>query len=324
MKQTLILLVILALTYSSCKKETVVEGSSPVATFKADKTIVTESETVQFADQSANTPTTWSWNFGDGSTSTSQNPTHTYNTGGNYTVSLTATNSYGSDTESKTDYITVEYDINWGDGVTDYDGNTYNTVIIGTQEWMAEDLKVTHYPNGNAIPHVTDNTIWGNLEDNNTDDAYCFYNNNSGTDYGALYTYAAAIGDDWARDNADGQGVCPDGWHLPSDAERTELTDYLGGTSVAGGILKETGTTHWNSPNTGATNESGFSALPGGYRSYNSDGTFNHVGNYGNWWSSTEYGSSIAYYHNLYYNSAGGARYKNGKSYGYSVRCVRD
>ncbi len=121
---------------------------------------------------------------------------------------------------------------------------------------MAEDLRVTHYPNGDPIPNVTDNTAWGNLGDNNTDDAYCFYNNDNTTDYGALYTYAAAIGDNWARDNADGQGVCPDGWHLPTVAEWQELVNYLGGSSVAGGKLKETGTTHWNSPNTGATNES--------------------------------------------------------------------
>jgi len=207
--------------------------------------------------------------------------------------------------------------------VTDYDGNTYNTVTIGTQEWMAENLKVTHYPNGDAIPNVTDNTAWKNFEDNNTDDAYSFYNNDNTTGYGALYTYAAAIGDDWTKDNADGQGVCPDGWHLPADAEWTTLTDYLGGESVAGGKMKEIGTIHWNNPNTGADNSSGFSALPDGYRS-SYDGTFSNLGNYGYWWSATESDSSLAYYRYLGNDSAEATNFDNNKSAGFSVRCVRD
>ena len=210
-----------------------------------------------------------------------------------------------------------------GEQILDYDGNTYPTVEIGGQCWIAEDLKVTHYPNGDVIPNVTDNTAWVNLADNNTDDAYCFYNNNSGTDYGALYTYAAAIGDDWARDNSDGQGVCPDGWHLPTDAEWTTLTDELGGTDVAGGKMKETGTTHWISPNTGATNESEFSALPGGGR-WSYDGTFYNVGNYGYWWSSTESSGSGAYKRYLIYYGAGVYRDNDAKSNGFLVRCLRD
>ncbi len=207
--------------------------------------------------------------------------------------------------------------------VKDIDGNIYNTIKIGTQIWMAEDLRVTHYPNGDAIPHITDNTAWGNLDNNNTDDAYCFYKNNNGTDYGALYTYAAAIGDNWARDNTAGQGVCPDGWHLPTDAEWTTLTDYLGGTSVAGGKMKETGFTHWDIPNTGATNESGFSALPGGYRG-DGDGSFFTMGYSGYWWSSTEGGSSDAHIRYLdYYNEEAYPNIFN-KSCGFSVRCVKD
>ena len=210
-----------------------------------------------------------------------------------------------------------------GTGVTDYDGNSYATVIRGNQEWMAENLKVTHYPNGDAIPNVTNNTAWENLSGNNTDDAYCFYNNDTGTDYGALYTYAAAIGDNWTRDNAVNQGVCPDGWHLPSDAEWTELTDYLGGESVAGGKLKKTGTTHWDSPNTGATNESGFSALPGGYRS-RGNGAFGNAGSYGHWWSSAEDSETNAWERYLYYTNAEASRNSYNKSYGFSVRCLRD
>jgi uncharacterized protein (TIGR02145 family) len=216
--------------------------------------------------------------------------------------------------------------------LTDIDGNVYQAVKIGDQCWMAEDLKVGTYPNGDAIPYIDDNATWGVLADNNTSDAYTVYDddNNDGVvdianpDYGYLYSYAAAIGDNWARDNNANQGVCPDGWHLPSDAEWTELTDYLGGTSVAGGKLKETGTTHWNSPNTGATNESGFSALPGGYRSY-LNGAFGGVGsNVGYWWSATEYSSYNAWTRGLYYATADVYRFNYYKSSGFSVRCLKD
>ena len=214
--------------------------------------------------------------------------------------------------------------------VTDIDGNIYPTVNIGNQTWMAEDLRVTHYPNGDAIPHIIDNTEWANLADDNTSDAYCFYNNDNITgagSWGALYTWAAAMSDNAVSSstNPSGvQGVCPDGWHLPSDAEWTELTDYLGGTSVAGGKMKETGTTHWNSPNTGATNESGFSALPGGYRYYYGTGAFYNAGYLGGWWSATESSGTNAWLRYLYYYDAEATRYSNDKSFGFSVRCVRD
>ena len=225
-------------------------------------------------------------------------------------------------------------------GVTDYDGNHYDAVLIGNQIWMAENLKVTHYPDGTAIPNVTDNTAWGNLADDNTADAYCYYNNNAGGEadtYGALYTWAAAMGDNAVSSatNPSGvQGVCPDGWHLPSDAEWKDLEMYLGmsqtdadntgwrGTDECG-KLKETGTTHWNSPNTGATNESGFSALPGGFRYY-IDGAFYYVGYYGYWWSATEFSSSDAWLRSLKYLNAEAYRSNSTKSSGFSVRCIKD
>ncbi|MDK2978299.1 MAG: hypothetical protein PWP52_1013 [Bacteroidales bacterium] len=209
--------------------------------------------------------------------------------------------------------------------VTDYDGNTYNTVQIGNQIWMAENLKTTNYANGTAIPLVTDNTAWVNLGDNNTDDAYCYYNNDANSQYGALYTWAAAMNSATSSSaNPSGiQGACPDGWHLPSDAEWTELTDYLGGASVAGDKMKEIGTTHWISPNTGATNESGFTALPGGYRS-SSGGSFGYAGGGGYWWSSTEYNSTSAYFRDLDYDYAGVGRFGTSKSFGFSVRCIKD
>ena len=201
------------------------------------------------------------------------------------------------------------------------DGQVYKWIKIGDQIWMAENLRATFYPDGSAIPLVTDNSAWKKLDDNNTDDAYCFYNNDPNSEYGALYTYAAAIGDNWTRDNNVNQGVCPNGWHLPSDAEWQELIDYLGG--VAGGKLKETGTTHWNSPNTGATNESGFTALPGGGRD-NYLGTFSTAGYVGYWWSASERSGTIAYLRYLHYYYAVALRDYGYKSNGYSVRCVRD
>ncbi len=223
-----------------------------------------------------------------------------------------------------------------GDTMTDIDGNGYPTVQIGGQCWMVADLKVSRYPNGDPIPYIDDNATWAALADNNTSDAYSFYgdSNNDGIidiaypDYGALYTYAAAIADNWTRDNSStnsegGQGICPDGWHLPTDAEWTTLTTFLGGTNVAGGEMKETGTTHWISPNTGATNSSSFTALPGGYRD-NFNGISSYVSNYGYWWSGTEFSSSTTYDRALGYNFANFLSNNSNKSYGTSVRCIRD
>jgi len=212
------------------------------------------------------------------------------------------------------------------EGVRDYDGNKYEIVKIGTQYWMAEDLRATHYPNGDPIPNVTDNTDWENLYDNNTDDAYCL--NYGGTDYGALYTYAAAIGDNWARDNSSindegGQGVCPDGWHLPTDADWIILTNYLGGETVAGGKMKEVGTTHWDSPNDGANNSSGFTALPGGYRC-DYDGLFNDLTHLGYWWTASNDFDEPKYRSLHYYGTALQTDNLYGKSSGMSVRCIKD
>ncbi|MBI5217468.1 MAG: fibrobacter succinogenes major paralogous domain-containing protein [Bacteroidia bacterium] len=207
--------------------------------------------------------------------------------------------------------------------VPDYDGNTYNIVTIGSQCWMKENLKTTHYANGTAM---VDGTSAGDITGNYTTKYYFDYANtpsNTAT-YGKLYTWAAAMnGAASSAANPSGvQGVCPTGWHLPSDAEWTQLTDYLGGGSVAGGKMKEAGTTHWNSPNTGADNSSGFSALPGGGRS--SYGTFYSVGDYGYWWCSTEYSTSDAWRWYLSYDNSHVYSYINDKSFGFSVRCLRD
>jgi uncharacterized protein (TIGR02145 family) len=122
--------------------------------------------------------------------------------------------------------------------IEDYDGNTYNAVIIGNQTWLAENLKVTHYPDGTPIPLVEDGNEWGNL--NHNDPAYCFYNNNANGErdiYGALYTWEAAMGGEIVYFQERHQGVCPDGWHIPTVSEWTELSEYLGGNSIAGGLL---------------------------------------------------------------------------------------
>lgn len=215
--------------------------------------------------------------------------------------------------------------------LVDYDGNFYQTVQIGNQVWMAENLKVTHYADGIEIPLVTDNTDWANLVDNNLDDAYCYYNNNANDEvdiYGALYTWAAAMyGTSSSSANPSGvQGVCPTDWHLPSDSEWTELINYLGGREVAGGKLKETGTTYWWDPNVGATNESGFSALPGGIRDAWDVYSFYNLGGFGFWWSTTEteFSDSLVTSRPLSSNNTFAELESLRKSYGISVRCVKD
>ena len=258
-----------------------------------------------------------------------------------YHIKAFAINSQGEALGSETSFTTNSSSGGETGTVTDYDGNVYKTVKIGNQWWMAENLKVTHYPNGDAIPHVTDNTAWANLGDNNTDDAYCFYNNNANGEkdiYGALYTWAAAMGDNAVSSTANPsgvQGVCPDGWHLPSDAEWKQLEMFLGMSESEANSTGLRGTNEgsklagnadlWNNGNLESNAEfgtSGFSALPGGYRSYGD--SFYDVGNLGSWWSSTEGSSSSAYSRYLGYNYAYVSRYNFTKSLGFSVRCLRD
>ena len=188
------------------------------------------------------------------------------------------------------------------------DGNEYNWVQIGDQIWMAENLKYLPSVVGSGTGSETTPYyyVYGY---NGTNVAAAKATDNYAT-YGVLYNWTAAC------------NSCPAGWHLPSDAEWTELTDYLGGTSVAGGKLKETGTTHWASPNTGATNETGFTALPGGSRDL--DGSFNSIGYDGYWWSSTELSARDANYRSLNGNYGGLNNGSYRKKIGFSVRCVRD
>jgi uncharacterized protein (TIGR02145 family) len=202
--------------------------------------------------------------------------------------------------------------INQAQTVTDYDGNTYNTVNIGTQVWLKENLKVTHFRNGTAIPNVTNLTSWAGL----STPARCYYNNDSVANdsvYGALYNW-------YAINNVN--QLCPEGWHVPTDAEWTEVETFLGGAAIAGGKMKEAGFMHWNSPNTGATNESGFTGLPGGMLGVNY--TFQTINENGLWWTSTSYNSSYAWSRYLWYLNSGVDRNPTPKTIGLSVRCIKD
>jgi uncharacterized protein (TIGR02145 family) len=202
------------------------------------------------------------------------------------------------------------------------DGQEYSWVEIGDQKWMAENL--AYLPSVVGPGRYSQTTpyyyVYG-YDGTNVTDAKATSNY---TTYGVLYNWPAAMnGETSSTANPSGvQGVCPTGWHLPSDAEWTELTDYLGGESVAGGKLKEIGTTHWSSPNTGATNETGFTALPGGYCSHYY--SFEFIGNYGYWWSATEDSTYYAHIRYVYYNYSDVLSYFSNNYKGFSVRCVRD
>jgi len=224
------------------------------------------------------------------------------------------------------DIASITYELLYYDStgtVTDIDGIVYTTLKIGTQWWMAENLKVTHYRNGESIPNVTYNTEWSNLSTG----AWCSYKNDddSISTYSRMYNWYAVT---------DSSNIAPEGWHIPTDEEWKELEMYLGMSQSAtdipgwrgtdeGGKLKETGTTHWFSPNTGATNQSGFSALPGGYRGP-IGGTYYQISSHAYFWSSTESSGVSAWNRSLTFNLSGVHRWDDHKRDGYSIRCVRD
>jgi uncharacterized protein (TIGR02145 family) len=218
-----------------------------------------------------------------------------------YYVRAYASNSVGTGYGMAKSFTTV---------ILDIEGHGYHEVTIGTQTWLVENLKTTKYNNGDAIPYVTDDTEWNTL----TYGGYCNCNNFSGhvNPYGRLYNWYAV---------SDNRNLCPTGWHVPEDSEWTTLINYLGGQDIAGAKLKERGTTHWDSPNADATNESGFSALPGGHR-YTTGG-FAYFGYNGTWWSSTDAGSTVE---NIILTSTNSTVHLNNfpKSEGSSVRCIKD
>ncbi len=194
--------------------------------------------------------------------------------------------------------------------VKDIDGNSYKTVNIGNQVWLKENLKTTRYNDGTPIPQVTDNDSWVGL----SAPAYCWYANDSANKdtYGALYNFYAVATNK----------LCPSGWHAASHSEWTDLVNYIGDASVAGDKLKEAGTSHWKSPNTNADNEFGFSALPGGYRSFN--GAFNYLWIAGYWWSSTLLKSSTVYFWYMRYDIRYIDKFIAEKNNGFSIRCIKD
>ena len=206
--------------------------------------------------------------------------------------------------------------------VTDIDGNLYHTVKIGEQWWMLENLRVTHYRNGEPIPHVTNGGEWAGLYTG----AYCEYNNNPANveAHGRLYNWYAVD---------DGRNIAPDGWHVPTDAEWMELEIHLGMSQVEvdgqqwrgtdeGGKMKEASMTYWDSPNEGATNESGFTSLSGGYRW--STGPFDQMGRNAAFWCNTWYSSGRAWYRKLSFANPQVDRDNSSARHGYSVRCVMD
>jgi len=228
--------------------------------------------------------------------------------GTTYYLRSYATNSAGTIYGIELSFATHNTFPNCGT-VTDIDGNIYNTVTIGTQCWMRENLKTTKYSDGSDIPYITENTEWISQRTG----AYCWLNNdiNNKNKYGALYNYYTGI---------DSRNLCPTGWHVPSDAEWTTLINYLGGSNIAGGKLKEAGYENWASPNTGADNSSGFTALPGGYRFV---GTFSMAGFSSHWCSTTESGMTGAWNTMLYYSDSTMRKNNNDKSTGSYVRCIQ-
>lgn len=222
-----------------------------------------------------------------------------------YHVCAYATNSAGTSYDNDLTFTTTRL-------LTDIDGNAYKTVQIGSQVWMAENLRTTKYNDNTTISLVTDNTQWGTL----STPGYCWYNNDAisyKSTYGALYNwYAVNTGK-----------LCPIGWHVPTDMEWTILTDYLGGESVSSGKLREAGIAHWITPNTGATNENGFTALPGGSR--NGLGSYSPlIGYEADFWTSTTGVVSTGFFRFLLYDRINIYRDYYSNVAGLSVRCLKD
>jgi uncharacterized protein (TIGR02145 family) len=238
--------------------------------------------------------------------------------GTTYHVRAYATNSEGTDYGA--DIIFTTY----SGSVSDVEGNRNYTIRIGAQVWMAENLKTDRYSNGDLIN--TTNPAYLDITAEATPKYQWAYDGNEKyvATYGRLYTWYAVT---------DSRNVCPTGWHVPTDAEWTTLTNYLGGENVAGDKLKEKGTTHWQSPYvvyTGGTNETGFTALPGGSRYYyGSPPTFIDIDNgdlryFCTWWSSTEYSVTNASIRSMSYESSNLFSNNADKHGGFSVRCLQD
>jgi uncharacterized protein (TIGR02145 family) len=200
--------------------------------------------------------------------------------------------------------------------MTDQEGNEYKTIVIGTQEWMAENLKTSIYRNGDVIPTGLSSSQWNNT----VQGAWSYFQNDASRNcpFGKLYNWYACV---------DARELCPTGWHVPTDADWTVLSDYLGGEAIAGGKMKTPGisdsaTGLWSTPNFGATNSSGFSGIPGGYRLL--QGPYSNLEFIGYYWSSSDFVTLSAYYRYLIYDDVDLTRATGDKRNGFSVRCLRD
>ena len=215
----------------------------------------------------------------------------------------------GSDLQgwNGSNWVSLVTNIGFSGEISDVEGNIYPTIIIGSQEWMAENLRTSKYQGGSSIPQVIDNDTWSTT----TAGAWCWYLNDNSYEqpHGMLYNWYVVS-----------DSICPMGWHIPSDNEWTTLTNFLGGEDFAGGSLKEGSFDYWRRPNKGATNSTGFSGLPG---IRNLDGSFGSNGFFGYWWSSTESGSQ-AWDRGLFYDGNGVVRANDDKGYGFWIRCVKD
>jgi uncharacterized protein (TIGR02145 family) len=196
--------------------------------------------------------------------------------------------------------------------VYDADGNIYHTVHIGDQVWMVENLKTMHYQNGDIIPLIKNAQEWSQT----LEGGYCFYGNKDTiiSTYGFLYNGYAIV---------DTRNICPEGWHIPSDSEWQKMIDYLGGDSIAGGKMKEESNNHWPKPNTGASNQSGLTLLPGGFRTY-CCGAWELMGAYGYWWTSSINSDGNMWFRDASYNTTITRKIKGSKNHGFSVRCIKD
>jgi uncharacterized protein (TIGR02145 family) len=197
--------------------------------------------------------------------------------------------------------------------IKDLDGNLYHVINIGSQSWLAENLQTTRLVDSTAITLVVDNSQWSSAK--LVSPAYCWYGNNEQdyrNPYGALYNwYAVSSGK-----------LCPKGWRVPTDADWTVLSDYLGGSTLAGGKLKENSTDYWKKPNLGASNEYFFSAMPGGWRA--PTGLYDNIGSFGYWWSATSPQTNVANYRHIYYGNTSMIKGVVDQSYGLSVRCIKN
>ncbi len=235
-----------------------------------------------------------------------------------YHVRAYATNNEGTAYGSEQSFTTPEDHTGETGTVTDIEGNVYQTIGIGSQIWMAENLKTTTFSDGSAIPLVEDSIEW-TLQF--VKPAYCWYGNDEEKykdTYGALYNFRAVMT----------EKLCPEGWHVPSDDEWTILETFLGGRDVAGGMLKEAGTEHWLSPNTGATNESGFTALPGGFRVYHTapytTSKYLYIRKNAYFWNSTLGSNNYARCWCINYQYTELISFTRNILYGISIRCIKD